>query len=163
MPLIALSTGPKATLFHTTLPSLFMTPHPSQNEDRLVAHLLQIEDALERLAFVQDRVRKRPALSPEHRSDSNRIHGCATKVWLRTDHTGELCHFEVDSESSIVRGLASLVAEVFSGTTATDAAKFESHVVDRAGLSRIVTPTRLHGLAKLEESIRTFAESIRKT
>jgi cysteine desulfuration protein SufE len=138
-----------------------MTPHPSQNEDRLVAHLLQIEDALERLTFVQDRVKKRPPLSPEYRLDSNRIHGCATKVWLREDHAGGICHFEVDSESSIVRGLASLVAEVFSGALATEVASFESRIVERAGLSKIITPTRLHGLLKLEESIHAFAQSIR--
>lgn len=161
MPLIALSTAPKATIFHAPLPSLFMTPHPSQNEDRLVAHLLQIEDALERLAFVQDRVKKRPSLAPEHRSDSNRIHGCATKVWLHADHHEGICHFEVDSESSVVRGLASLVTEVFSSTHASDVASFHSRIVERAGLSRIITPTRLHGLAKLEESIHAFAEAVR--
>lgn len=139
-----------------------MTPDPSQNEDRLVAHLLQIEDLLERLAFVQDRVRKHPALAPEHRSDSNRIHGCATKVWLRTDHNGAICHFEVDSESSVVRGLASLVTEVFNGTLATNASNFESRIIERAGLSRVITPTRLHGLAKLEDSIRAFAQSVQQ-
>ena len=136
-----------------------MPPHPSQNEDRLVAYLLQIEDTLERLTLIQDRVRLRPALPLEHRSDANRIDGCVTKVWLHAEHREGICHFEVDSESSVVRGLASLIAEVFSATLARKASGFESRVIERAGLSRMITPTRLHGMAKLEEAIRAFAKS----
>jgi sulfur transfer protein SufE len=65
----------------------------------------------------------------------------------------------VYSESSIVHGLASLITEVFSGTPATEAADFESKIIERLGLVRMITPTRLHGLLKLEETIREFARS----
>ena len=136
-----------------------MKQHPSKNEDQLVAQLSQIEDPLERLTLVQDRVRKSPPLPAEHRSESNRIHGCATKVWLLPECRDGVCRFQVDSESSIVRGLASLITEVFSGTPAADAADFESKIIERLGFARMITPTRLHGLLKLEETIRAFARS----
>ena len=136
-----------------------MKQHPSKNEDQLVAQLSQIEDPLERLTLVQDRVRKSPPLPAEHRSESNRIHGCATKVWLLPECRDGICRFQVDSESSIVRGLASLITEVFSGTPAADAADFESKIIERLGFARMITPTRLHGLLKLEETIRAFARS----
>ena len=136
-----------------------MKPHPSQNEDKLVAQLSQIEDPLERLTLVQDRVRKAPPLPAEHRCESNRIHGCATKVWLLPEYRDGICRFQVDSESSIVRGLASLITEVFSGTPPSEAADFESRIIERLGFARVITPTRLHGLLKLEETIRAFARS----
>ena len=136
-----------------------MKQHPSQNEDQLMAQLSQIEDPLERLTLVQDRVRKSPPLPAEHRSESNRIHGCATKVWLLPECRDGVCRFQVDSESSIVRGLASLITEVFSGAPAADAADFESKIIERLGFARMITPTRLHGLLKLEETIRAFARS----
>jgi cysteine desulfuration protein SufE len=136
-----------------------MKQHPSQNEDQLVAQLSQIEDPLESLTLVQDRVRKSPPLPAEHRSESNRIHGCATKVWLLPECRDGICCFQVDSESSIVRGLASLITEVFSGTPSSDAADFESKIIERLGFARMITPTRLHGLLKLEETIRAFARS----
>jgi cysteine desulfuration protein SufE len=136
-----------------------MKQHPSKNEDQLVAQLSQIEDPLERLTLVQDRVRKSPPLPAEHRSESNRIHGCATKVWLLPECRDGVCRFQVDSESSIVRGLASLITEVFSGAPPADAADFESKIIERLGFARMITPTRLHGLLKLEETIRAFARS----
>jgi cysteine desulfuration protein SufE len=136
-----------------------MKPHPSQNEEKLVAQLSQIEDPLERLTLVQDRVRKAPPLPAEHRCESNRIHGCATKVWLLPEYRDGICRFQVDSESSIVRGLASLITEVFSGTPPSEAADFESRIIERLGFARVITPTRLHGLLKLEETIRAFARS----
>jgi sulfur transfer protein SufE len=80
-------------------------------------------------------------------------------VWLLPEYRNGICRFQVDSESSIVRGLASLVTEVFSGTPVAEAADFESKIIERLGFARIVTPTRLHGLLKLEEAIRAFARS----
>jgi cysteine desulfuration protein SufE len=136
-----------------------MKRHPSQNEDKLVAQLSQIEDPLERLTLVQDRVSKAPPLAAEHRCESNRIHGCATKVWLLSECLDGVCRFQVDSESSIVRGLASLITEVFSGTPPSEAADFESKIIERLGFARVITPTRLHGLLKLEEAIHAFARS----
>ena len=40
-----------------------------------------------------------------------------------------------------------------------DLEDFESKIIERLGFARIVTPTRLHGLLKLEEAIRAFARS----
>ena len=136
-----------------------MKQHPSQNEDQLVAQLSRIEDPLERLTLVQDRIRKAPPLPAEHRGESNRIHGCATRVWLLSECRDGICCFQVDSESSIVRGLASLITEVFSGAPPSEAADFESRIIERLGFDRVITPTRLQGLLKLEETIRAFARS----
>ena len=104
-----------------------------------------------------------PPLPAEHRHESNRIHACATKVWLFSEYRDGICRFQVDSESSIVRGLASLIAEVFSDTPAAAAAEFESKIIERLGLTRMITPTRLNGLSKLEETIRAFARSSKLT
>jgi cysteine desulfuration protein SufE len=135
-----------------------MTPHDRQN--RLVDQLRLFEDPQERLAFIQERARKAPPLAEEFRTEAHRVSGCATRVWIRCTSEGAVCTFEVDSESSMVRGLALLVCEVYSGCAATDITGFTCTLPALAGLDRVVTPTRLHGLSKVQEVIRGFAHSV---
>lgn len=134
---------------------------PSERQHQLVQTLLQFEDAQERLAFVQDRVRTRSAFGPEHRTDSCRVQGCATMVWLVPTLRDGRCWFVVDSESQMVRGLASLVVDCYTGSTAEEVASFACTVLADAGLERRITPTRLHGLAQMEAAIKAFAQQNR--
>ena len=134
---------------------------PSERQHQIVQTLLQFEDAQERLAFVQDRVRTRPAFGPELRTDSCRVQGCATKVWLVSTLREERCWFAVDSESQMVRGLASLLVDCYTGSNAGEVASFACTVLADAGLERRITPTRLHGLAQMEAIIKAFASQNR--
>jgi sulfur transfer protein SufE len=54
----------------------------------------------------------------------------------------------------MVRGLAALVAEVYSGCSPEKVAEFSCTLLEDAGLDRIITPTRLQGLAHLQTAIR---------
>ena len=130
---------------------------PAQTQERLAEALLRIEDPIERLAYTQDRARRRPALAPEFCTEAFRIQGCATKLWLHPQLEAGTCRFDVDSESAVVRGLAALIAEVYSGVVPTEAAAFDCTILSAAKLERYITPTRIQGLALLQKAIRNFA------
>lgn len=132
---------------------------PSERQSQLVHTLLQFEDAQERLSFVQDRVRNRASLGVEHRTESCRVEGCVTKVWLVHSVRNGRLWFEVDSESQMVRGLASLLVDCYNGSTAGEAASFSCSILAEAGLERRITPTRLHGLAQVEAVIKSIARN----
>jgi cysteine desulfuration protein SufE len=130
---------------------------PADRQSRLAQELLRFEDAQERLSYVQDRVRRKPPLPQELRIETNRILGCMTKVWLHAQFIEGRCIFEVDSESAMVRALASLIAEPFSGARPREAAEFRSSILALSGLEAKITPTRRQGLAHLEAAILAFA------
>jgi cysteine desulfuration protein SufE len=132
---------------------------PAARQTRLAQELLRLEDPQERLSYVQDRIRRKPPLPLEHRTETNRIQGCLTKVWLLPALAEGRCVFEVDSESAMVRGLAELVAEPFSGATPREISEFRSSILELCQLDARITPTRRQGLAHLEAAIRAFAAS----
>ncbi|RFC42264.1 MAG: cysteine desulfuration protein SufE [Verrucomicrobia bacterium] len=132
---------------------------PADRQTRLAQELLRFEDPQERLSFVQDRVRRKPPLPDALRTEENRVKGCLTKVWLAPSLSSDRCTFEVDSESPMVRSLAALIAEPFSGATPREVLEFECRILEESGLLKRITPTRLHGLAQLEGAIRSFARS----
>jgi cysteine desulfuration protein SufE len=130
---------------------------PIKRQHRLVEALLRFEDPQERLSFVQERVRTRRPLSPEQRTERHRVRGCVTKVWLTTRVDGERFWFEVDSESQMVRGLAALFVDCYTGSTTEEILAFSCTVLVDSGLEKRITPTRLHGLAQVEAAIRNTA------
>jgi len=128
-----------------------------QIQERLATGLLRIEDPLERLAYLQDRARRNPSFDEVFRTEVYRIQGCTTKLWLHSTLENGLCQFAVDSESGVVRGLAALLAEVYSGASPAEVGEFECTIFAAVKLESRITPTRLNGLALLQKAIRNFA------
>jgi cysteine desulfuration protein SufE len=133
----------------------------AQRQTQIALDLLRIEDPQERLSYLVDRAKKRAGLPPVERTADRLIQGCVTKVWLKCEgEPGRVCSFEIDSESLMVRGLASLVAELYSGASPGEIVAFDSTLFEEARLDRMITPTRLHGLAQLQRSIQRFAAEL---
>ncbi len=128
-----------------------------ENEQRLVRRIGIIEDAHERLAAVVDRVKNEPPFDTEHRTEANRVQGCISRVWLLCDHDGEVCHFRVDAESTLVRGLAALVCEVFTACPPVEIVAHDGDILEKLGLTAQLTHTRRIGLESLRRAIREFA------
>ncbi len=130
---------------------------PAERQEQLAQELLRIEDPQERLAYVQDRAKRPAPLPPENRTDAFRIQGCATRVWLAPALENGRCLFPVDSESLMVRGLALLIAGVYSGCTPEAVLGFDTNILEEVKLGHRISPTRLHGLAQLRLAMHQFA------
>jgi cysteine desulfuration protein SufE len=130
---------------------------PADRQEQLALELLRIEDPQERLACVQDRAKRPAPLPPENRTDAFRIQGCVTRVWLVPSFENGRCIYSVDSESLMVRGLALLLAGVYSGCTPEEILAFETNILEVLKLGHRISPTRLHGLARLRLSMQQFA------
>ncbi|QYM79709.1 SufE family protein [Horticoccus luteus] len=117
------------------------------------------DDPQERLAAIVDRARRAPSLPATQRTAATRIAGCQSPVWVVAEFTGERCRFHADAESPVVRGLVTLLCELFSGATPADIVDFDVALLDELGLTRHLSPTRRHGLANVVAHIRTFARA----
>lgn len=129
----------------------------AENHRRLVEQFSAIDDPQERLAAVVDRVRRRPALPPEERTNAQRIKGCISAAWLVAELQEGRCRFRTDADSPIVRGLLALLAEFYSGATPAEIAAHESSLLDDLNLTGSLSPTRLNGLRAAGLAIKDFA------
>lgn len=123
----------------------------------MIANLLLIEDAQERLASIVDRARPRLAVSRAEHIDANRVRGCVSPVWLVSEFSAGRCHFRSDAESPMVRGLVALLCDLYSGATPEDIVATEPVLLEQLGLLRTLSPTRLNGLRSVRATIRDFA------
>lgn len=118
---------------------------------------MHLEDPQERLAAAVDRARRATRLTPEERSLANRVPGCSSTVWMISGFREGRCYFRTDAESPVVRGLVGLLADFYSDARPAEIVASEIDLLETLNLSRMLTPTRGHGLAAVRQAMRAFA------
>lgn len=131
----------------------------TQDLDDLAAEFDLLEDWEERYRYVIDLGRELAPLTETERSESNKVRGCASQVWLVTEAgpAGSLI-FRGDSDAHIVRGLIAIVVRLYSGRTPGEILTFEPRAAfDRLGLAGALSTQRSNGLFSMIERIRRDA------
>jgi len=131
----------------------------AEKQSQMIARLKVIHDPQERLAAIASRGKKWPAPAEDLRTEAHRVVGCSSRVWLVGRIEGGRCHFQMDADSPLVKGLVALLCELYDGATAADIATFEPEIVSALGLDRQLSPTRLNGLASVVQTMRAFAQA----
>jgi len=91
------------------------------------------------------------------KTEDRLVRGCQSRVWLNAQHEGGTFHVQADSESQIVRGLASLLVRVFDGLPAEEAATVDLWFAREIGLAEHLSPNRANGLDAMTRTIRQAA------
>lgn len=134
-----------------------------ETKDRALSQeLTRITDPQQRLAHVVERGRNSQALPLGSKTDANLVPGCLSKLWLVAEGRDGLCWFRSDSESAIVKGVASLLCEFYSGHTPGEILQAEPTFLSQAGITQHLSANRRNGLARIRGLIREFAERERK-
>ena len=129
----------------------------------LIAGYTIIPDPHERLAALISRKSPLLPLAPEQRTDENLVPGCISRVWLAGSVQNGRCRFHTDSDSAMVKGLARTLCEIYDDATPGEILATEPELFEALGISKLLTPTRLNGLANLRERIRACAARMQKS
>ena len=129
----------------------------AEKQRQLIARFAVIDDAHERLAAIVASGQRWPEVAEDERTDARRVPGCVSAVWLSGTVQDGRCHFRISAASSVVKGLAALLAVLYEGETPAAVVAWEPGLAAALGLDRQLSPTRLHGLAHIRRAIRDFA------
>ena len=119
-----------------------------------------LEDWENKYRHIIDLGRKLPQLEPYQKSDSNKVSGCASQVWLISDFSPEtgLVKFSGGSDSSLVQGLLSIFIFIYSEATPMEIISLPpAEVFEKLGLNDALTPSRANGLKSIAAKIMAFA------
>ena len=128
-------------------------------EAALIEELMAIPDRQERLTYIMDRIRERPALPAEARIAAHRVSGCVSAVWLVAHYDGCCWHVQSDAESPMVRGLVALLSDVADGSSRSELAVFDVGVLERSGVLSSLSGTRIQGLRAVAHTLRQYGQS----
>jgi cysteine desulfuration protein SufE len=131
----------------------------AEKQRQLTAALAALQTAQDRLGFVVGQGRKAPPLEPEFKTEAFRVEGCLAKVWFVPEFAGGRCRFRVDSDSAIVKGMAVLLCDFYSGQTPEEIAQTGTAFLEELGLTQHLTPNRRNSLGKITQKMQGFARA----
>ena len=81
----------------------------------------------DRYTYIIDLGREIPILDPTFKSESNKVSGCASQVWLKLDceerDGSKRLVFLGDSDALIVKGLIAVIGSIYDGMPVSDISK----------------------------------------
>lgn len=130
--------------------------------DVLVDEFDLLEDWEERYRYVIELGRELEPLSEVEHSETNRVHGCASQVWLIPENGAEpgTLRFRGDSDAHIVRGLIAILLRLYNDLTPEEIAGLDTReAFEQIGLSEHLSRQRSNGVVAMTERIHREAEA----
>jgi cysteine desulfuration protein SufE len=131
----------------------------AEKQTQLTARLTAIKNGQDRFALLIERAKKKPPLAPELRVEKNLLPGCLAKLWFVPSCREGKCFFACDSDSLVVKAIAGLLCDFYSGHAAQEILAHDPKFLAPLGITQHLTPNRRNALAKVWERIREFAEN----
>jgi cysteine desulfuration protein SufE len=98
-----------------------------------------------------------PIMDESHKTESNKIKGCQSQVWLHAELSGDKIIFSADSDASIVKGIIALLVQVYSGCTPDEILLIKPTFLEEIGLKEHLSMSRANGLTAMVKQISFYA------
>jgi len=121
---------------------------------------LALLEGHDRLQYLVDKAREVEPLPDAVKTEDNRIHGCASKLWIigGADHANRMS-FRVDADAFITKGTAKLVTDIVNGAHRSEVANLTVESFTALGIRELLTAQRQNGLGELITRIIRIAQS----
>jgi cysteine desulfurase/selenocysteine lyase len=137
---------------------------PTSVADELAETFELLGDRDARNQYILELGEKLPSLPQAVKTEPNRVHGCMSVVHLvgrRKPGADGVVEFAAESDAHIVRGLISILEQLFSGQRAREVLDFDVEAFfRRISLDQFISSQRRNGLAGMVKRIRAIAQEI---
>ena len=113
------------------------------------------EDPKDKFVQLMDMAKESEPLKENEKVEQNKINGCTSRAWVVTEQNGDDTYtFRTDSDSLIVKGLLTILEQVFSGQTADTILSINSSdILHSIGLNKTITSQRTNGFSSAVQKI----------
>jgi cysteine desulfuration protein SufE len=133
--------------------------------DEIIDNFALLDDWDDRYRYVIELGRTLAPLPEALRTETNKVQGCASQVWLSTNvrpdgAAGPTLTFIGDSDAHIVRGLIAILFALYSGKPARQILSTDAIALfEKLALREHLTPQRSNGFRSMVERIRSDAST----
>jgi cysteine desulfuration protein SufE len=136
-----------------------MSPRSIQEaQQEIVDEFAFFDDWTGRYQYLIDVGHELPPLPAADQTDTNKVDGCQSQVWIVVSGDANRLDLRATSDSAIVSGLVALLLRVYSGHSAREILDVDPTFINAIGLGKHLSPTRSNGLASMVKTIKAHAE-----
>ena len=113
------------------------------------------EDPKDKFVQLMDMAKQSEHLKENEKIEKNKINGCTSRAWVVTKQNSDDTYtFRTDSDSLIVKGLLTILEQIFSGQTADNILSINSSdILYSIGLDKTITSQRTNGFSSAVQKI----------
>ena len=108
----------------------------------LVAELLSLDTAEDRLSFLMERPPLHSALPEALRTSERKVPGCLSGLWLHGVCEDGICRYSAYSESSLVQGVVSFLCDIYSDRAPEEITEIGDLIARAVNLEGLLSLTR---------------------
>ncbi|WP_043368670.1 SufE family protein [Cyanobium sp. PCC 7001] len=128
--------------------------------DSIVARLAGTSDPRRRYEYVLWLAKKLEPLPEEFRTDTFKVKGCVSQVYVVGELQDGHLHWRGDSDAAITKGLLALLIEGLEGLTPEQAAAIDPAFIAATGLQGSLTPSRANGFLNIMAMMQAQARAL---
>ena len=115
---------------------------------------------MDRYEYIIDLGKQLAAFPNEWKTEENKVHGCQSQVWFKTELKNNLFVCQAISDSAIVSGLIALLLRIYNQKDPSDIVETNPTFVSMIGLDEHLSPTRNNGLNVMLKKIKNDARNM---
>jgi cysteine desulfuration protein SufE len=130
-----------------------------QDKIREMGDNLRMLEGHDRLQYLVDKAKEVDPLPDAVKIEDNRIHGCASKLWIVGGaDTEQMMRYQVDGDAHITKGTAKVVTDIVNGEHRSAVANLTVESFEPLGIKELLTMQRQNGLGELITRIIRIAQ-----
>ena len=119
-----------------------------------------LEDNIEKYQYLIE-LGKKGGMPAEYRVDTFLVPGCISQLWLVPKYEKEVIQFMSDSDAMITKGVATMVADIFSGSTKEQINSVDmDQFIQGLQLTSILSQNRRNGAYNMFGKVKEYATKI---
>ena len=121
---------------------------------------LRLLEGHDRLQYLVDKAKEVEPLPDAVKTEDNRIHGCASKLWIIGGaNEDNKMQYRVDGDAFITKGTAKVVTDLVNGAHKSEVANLTVENFAALGIKELLTLQRQNGLGELIHRIIRIANA----
>ncbi len=125
--------------------------------ERYAQVLNNIDGDQDKFVWIMDFGKNSLPMDDNHKVKSFEVPGCQSQTWLVPHFVDNKIYFTADSAALISKGMVSMIADVYSGSSAQDINKFDQDEFKILKLDTLLTPGRNNGVHGMLKKVKEYA------
>ena len=125
--------------------------------ERYAQVLNNIDGDQDKFVWIMDFGKNSMPMNDDHKVKSFEVPGCQSQTWLVPHFVDDKIYFTADSAALISKGMVSMIADVYSGSSAQDINKFDQDEFKILKLDTLLTPGRNNGVHGMLKKVKEYA------
>jgi cysteine desulfuration protein SufE len=128
-----------------------------ETQEDIIEDFSLFDDWEGKYEYLIDLGKKLQPLDDKYKLAENIIKGCQSTVWLVSEFKDGKVFFKADSDAIIVKGLVSMLIQVFSGHAPDEILNANLHFIKEIGMMSHLAQTRSNGLLAMIKQMKNYA------